>query len=300
MKKINPTKILVLFIFLSLAPFVIEMFIYKGVFARYLRLQPNLIVLFFLALGIAWIAIKKPKVVKLKNATLTFIAFSFLIYILLGTVEYAKYPNFVFSTYHLHYSVLVSITAVFFAWFMLLVLTDLKSTKKNILLNSISAFLLSYYCFVNFSSSLSLIDRNFSYALANPVTDYNQKMEKYWGGVYSFIAFVKQETPEDSSIVLPDINAGGFTGNPGMVRYFLYPRKLVSFESNNIPNADFLIATPGNELGEGNYKFWPEVNIETEWVKYFDVEKKLVAQVSDNYDPNVLGNNGYYALLKLK
>ena len=62
MKKINPNLILALLIFLSLTPFFMEMFIYEGVFVRYLRLQSNFIFLLFLALGLIWIAANKPDV----------------------------------------------------------------------------------------------------------------------------------------------------------------------------------------------------------------------------------------------
>lgn len=219
---------------------------------------------------------------------------------MLGIAEYLKYPNFVFSTFHIHYGVLASITAVFLAWFVLLILSERKELKKHILFHGIILILITYYCFTNVESSLPFIDRNFSFALSNPGANYDQKMEKYWGGVYSFIAFVKRETPENSSIVLPDINAGGFTGNQGMVRYFLYPRKLVSSSNDNIPDANFLIATPGNELGEGNYKFWPVVNIKAVWVKYYDANNKIITLERKDYDPQILRNNGYYALLKLK
>jgi len=56
---------------------------------------------------------------------------------------------------------------------------------------------------------------------------YDEKMRRKWGWYYDFICFIKENTPEDASILLPPQNSRyPKIGNLSFNGYFLVPRSL--------------------------------------------------------------------------
>jgi len=66
---------------------------------------------------------------------------------------------------------------------------------------------------------------------------YDEKMRKRWGWYYDFICFIKENTPEDASILFPpQSSAYPRIGNLGLNDYFLLPRGLYHGNQKTLRN----------------------------------------------------------------
>jgi len=73
----------------------------------------------------------------------------------------------------------------------------------------------------------------------NPFLSYDLKMRiKLGPELYEYFQFLQKNLPEETTVYIPPMmEPWGYTGNPGMVRYFLYPRKILpgKLEDKGIP-----------------------------------------------------------------
>ena len=140
-----------------------------------------------------------------------------------------------------------------------------------------------------------------------PKISYDEKMHAKYVPYYDYMLFVKNNTPENSVILIPPIQppwAG--SGNYLFSNYFLYPRKLISGDINN-PPSDFsqftyvLIVWKDFEAkGLEHLYGWPKFEVPTKEIFYMATgsgEKDLTKKGS--YYPEDKINVGRYGLIKL-
>jgi hypothetical protein len=132
-------------------------------------------------------------------------------------------------------------------------------------------------------------------------------MVTQWGDFYKYMVFVKNNTPEDASIVIPPQIAPWWTrsGNSLLVKPFLYPRKLIQYETADIPNIKsippgtyIMIAWGEWECDTKGCGAWPVQSIKASEVIFKD-SSFGVKEVIQNftYDPKDTGNP--FGLLKI-
>lgn len=233
-----------------------------------------------------------------------------LAYATFSVLEGINYPNYVLSKFHfsmegLIYVLLFSISIFAISKFEKQVSGKAKDIK---IVQIILYFFLAYAFIVNVGASLKDsidYDTYFSLHLRD---SYGQKMHYQWGNYYDYMVFVKDNTPENATIVIPPQIAPWWTGtgNAALNRYFLYPRKLVQYQKEDIPEVKFLpkgtyimIAWGGWECDQYGCKGWPTKSIKASKAIFKDSKSSNVKEIKQDflYDPKDTSNP--FGLLKI-
>ena len=143
------------------------------------------------------------------------------------------------------------------------------------------------------------------YILTHLNSSYDYKMAERWGVYYDYIKFVKENTEEDSSILIPPQALPWYsTGNAGLDRYFLYPRLLGngSYDGSiDFDKYDYVMLVWGewNDAPRERYG-WPKMKVRAEKVIYFNPETKQTKEVGGNYNPKDSSIEGVWGIIKIK
>lgn len=237
-----------------------------------------------------------------------------LILVLLTAVLYVlediNYPNFVFSTLHIHHKglLLVSILVTYLAFFTQYILKNDFLSKFPAVIGQfipVIGVLILGYLLPNTIQSSTVLINNTQFMIANPTATYEQKMEYSWGWFYTYMQFIVTSTPPDAIIAIPKQKAPWVnSGNAGLVRYFLYPRYVVdplsitTFEST--PTHALIVR---NEMGLENTleTLWPLVATSSANIHVIDPNTKetKVLQI-DEYKPEDFVATPYWGVITLK
>lgn len=290
---------------------LVESFTYIGFIKKHFFIDSSYIFIFSIVIAITYLFVKRSGEEKLlqrffkvnKIIFSTTILSSFILFI----IEYANFPNYIFSKIHVNIDNISRIIFLSSAlWLIDWLRTKSKTmSKKSYLITSLS-FLLIFF------SLFSLLDKTFKealeknvYVIKNINDNYDQKMLKQWGIFYSYMMFVKNNTEEDSTMLIPPQTWTWYkTGNVGLVRYFLYPRKLGNGDYDKLPdlkNYDYIFLAWG-ELPNGNKDDygWPKVKIDSEKIIYWDEKSNSVKAVNSKYDPADKENYKAWGIIKVK
>jgi hypothetical protein len=314
--KVNFREIILLFILtIPLFVYSIEVFTYQGFVAKKIILSNQQ--LLYLSLIVNTILISNPMNIiqdyykYIIRIIMGLLIVFVLLFFCLGYLEEVNYPNYVFTKFHVDFQNISPLISYNFYLVLIILIKkemDFKKLKiKNLLSRFIAFttfFLLSLYLINNLHSVLSLANRNISFILANPTATYDEKMTKKMGFFYEYMQFIKENTPGDAVIHLPPkIDPWQMTGNAGLVRYFLYPRKLVSTGDPYILSEndyDYIMISKGffNQAGDWGHG-WPKISVEAEKILYLDPEIKNIKEVFKDYDPDDSENEGAWGLIKI-
>ncbi len=307
------------FIFFLLMPFFIylaEVFTYQGFIEKYFIFSSIYFVcfsVFIVTLYVSTDVKTNKRCIRLfSNIFSVTLPIFFLSLFLLGYLEEANYPNYVFSKFHIDFLNIPLLISYNFYLLLIILLKQemdfkklkIKSVTSRIILGT-TFFLLSLYLINNISSVLSLVKRNVSYSLSNTKATYDEKMIEKMGFFYEYMQFIKAHTPEDAVIHKPPkLDPWHMTGNAGLVRYFLYPRKLVSTGDQYIlseSDYDYMMISKGffNQAGDWGHG-WPKVPVEAEKILYIDPDTKEIVEVSGDYDPRDAVERGEWGLIKIR
>ncbi len=172
------------------------------------------------------------------------------------------------------------------------------------LLQGVIVILVLSYALQNGFYAYRQIFRNVRFIALNPQFSYDDKMRIYWWGVYDFLLFVKASTPKDATIVIPPQDRPWLTsGNAAIVRYFLYPRKVINGSLTSLPDSqyDYIFINAGEWPDAPIEKYnWPKIAIESSRIIYFDPQTKNTNIVSKNFSPSDISNIGAYGLIEVK
>jgi len=269
-----------------------------------------------------------------KGAYLALPLLAILYYIMIA-IESANYPNYVFSTTHINpdtfFNILVFVAIIALSGILShshmenlevyskgLDIKGLKTEKMNSQLNfnlfgakaqRIIAMLLvvtfSYFVLQNVILTTKRIVKSNIYIFVNSTDTYDDKMYKSWHFFYKYMKFIKDNTPEDSSVAIPPPERPWLSeGNSVLVRYFLFPRRIVTVEDESGVkiDPDYYIISKGiwKAYNESEYG-WPKEKINASEIIYLDPNSFEIEKVEDVvYEPELFENKMGWGIIKVK
>jgi hypothetical protein len=263
-----------------------ETFLYPGVF----RITYTLPLLIFVCAGLlfcfseirVWI-FEINKIYRfIYYFNIAFFGLITIIYFYLYFLENTNYPNYVFTRFHVHYYHLpnVIILAGLFMVFLAVVVHKTTFYSKYFyrlgILRSALIVLSILLLINNFFNTLPKLLDEINLTYNNFDLSYDEKMRARWGDFYDYMIFVKDNTPEDAVIYHPpQINPWQLEGNQVLLRYFLYPRILISglidFSDYEGPPITHALIVWGRDLGDGSSEFgWPKGSLYGEKILIFN------------------------------
>jgi len=268
--------------------FTLETYFYSGFLKNHVWIP----ILITFTVGIAFFIyrnkIQKPDNISKKYLNKVIKLFYFILFsvtVFLTISEKINYSNYVFSKYHLHLNGLYLM--VFVSTFYIVVFEEkfrkfefrkfklVRSKKRSILnlkkillsetQNLLILFVIVFVLINNFLSLFPDIDREFHLTLNNFFVNYDTKMIARWGDFYKYMLFIEKNIPENAVIYHPsDLQPYMDENNQEILRYFLYPRTLVSddalnSEYNSLHITHILIVGLPQPVSIGGIKYysWP-------------------------------------------
>lgn len=114
--------------------------------------------------------------------------------------------------------------------------------------------------------------------------------QSYYGWIKPYTDFILDHSEENSTILIPpQSNVWKMEGNDSYLRYFLYPRKLIHLDSNQVitdTQADYLLIAHG-DCGEGDC-IWPKEKIPADRIdQMFTIDRETldVREIFGDYYP---------------
>lgn len=284
-KFLNTNRLTLFIAIAALLVSLLESVTYYGFFAKFTFLPSWLVYLLSLIilLSIRHHLSNFPDIKRLLFVTLIV---SSITLIIVTTIEALTYPNFIFSTIHLNLHT--------FPYFVLLLLSYyiIYTTKPETKLIELFSQLLlvtgiSLYLYLNVPKVISGIYSGLTEIINYPAATYDEKMYKRYGDFYYAMKNVVDLTPENAVVAIPPQENPWLTeGNGAMVNYFLYPRKVVHIDQNevDIKPTHFLIAKGSWNVEDKNKYGWPkeEVNAHRVWEFHND---STYTQYERDYNP---------------
>lgn len=252
----------------------------------------------------------KDKVSEIINKLNLFVlALSGFGYLYFSIQEAVHYTNYVLSRFHISLGGLIYIflsSASLFVAGHYKNIIYLNSKGKN-LWKGIIYFFVIYTLVVNLGVTLKNSFVGDIYVALHLKDTYDQKMRMQWGTYYNYMVFVKQNTPEDATIIVPpQILPWVRTGNVALDRYFLYPRKLIQYSTEQIPDVasltkgTYILVSWGDwECDFGKCKLWPQQKIEAREKIIMDPDNSAVRKVINNVIYSPQDTNDPYGLLRI-
>lgn len=260
----------------------------------------------FLAMVITLIIFSKNKINSLFNkvnlfiltaSTLGLIFFSFL--------EAYKYPNYVLSRFHFNLVGLVYVVIFSFAVYI----ANIVQGEKNVPKKGIAKFILIGVLIYTFVVNIGIVFQN---ALTKDIyiglhlkDTYDQKMFYQWGGYYNYMKFVKNNTPENATIIIPpQINPWLSSGNLLLDRYFLFPRNLVQTgltisDLDKLPKDTYIMVYKGEWCDSHDCDVWPTQTIKADELIIKEPNSSKVEKIIKDFVYSS-GNTEYpFGLLKI-
>ncbi len=304
----------VLFI-LVLALSLIEVVIYPGVIQKHIFIPALYFYLAFILITV----VSRSNSQLLYKPVLIFSIVLCISYFLSMVIEKLTYDNYIFNTIHIHpkqlvWPLLLTLTQYFLGSY---IVGNIKPLSEKLTINIVKVITV-YLIVVIFTDNIVNLVANTNidiiYAITHQNSSYDEKMEYKLGKLfYDYTLFIKANTPENSKILLPPFPAPlaaypwPQTGNGIYMRYFLYPRTLVSGEEYS-PGFDLakekidyvLVAWGETDATSGNYTHgWPKFDVTADEVVYMTKEGKRVDKPGNYVYKNVEGQE-LWGIIKVK
>lgn len=285
----------------------IETYSYLGFLSKYILVDSR----FFLVLAIVSAFLLVGRKINLTSSLILkinniFLPLFTILYIVMQTLEVLHFRNYTFSKYHLQPANFFYI--VIFSFILFIVSRLIKEGKfiyELSIVRVIIFFVVAYAFLVGLADTLNEAIYTDTYILLHANASYDFKMRERWGIYYSYIKFVKENTPESALILVPpQTSPWGETGNIALDRYFLYPRTLANGRLDNYTNMsdyDYVMISWGEEEGFDKDKYgWPKYPVNAEYIIYFDGDTGSKTIVKENYNPEISKAQGGWGIIKVK
>lgn len=308
LRKFGPKLFCILWL-ISMALSIGEAFIYPGVFLRHTSINPLWIYLAMVVLGLIYrIFVRKVDDLIYKNLrrinNYLFFIISFLL-VILNFLEKIHYPNYVFATFHIHPSGLI-FPLILTLIVLVISYRDLKSLLKP---NLLIVLLILWILISNFIEISASFRKNLYFMIHNPLSSYDIKMRRKVGTkFYDYTQFIERNTPENAKILIPPMAyPWPQTGNLAYIRYFLYPRKIVS-GLEDAPNMDLkeegidyvLIAWGETPTAQPGFTHgWPKFDVSAERIIFLSNSNEQT-EIAKNYAYEEYKNQELWGLIKVK
>jgi hypothetical protein len=297
-----------------------EAVLYPGVISKHLMISPLVIYTICLIVSI-YLVRKQKKGIDVLGIKLSFISlvstiFFGILYFVLMILENLNYSNFVFSKFHVYPEQLI--WPFFISVIEYIITAYLYVSNKRLKNVFFSLFhlelLLIPFAVIIFANNIigiiPIVKNDLIYLIQHPNATYDQKMEHELGKTfYDYVLFIKANTPENSKILIPPWPAYPWpqTGNGVYMRYFLYPRTLVSGDEYS-PNTDLakedfdyvLITWGETPTTSGSYTHgWPKFNVDAKEIIFWTPGGEITTE-SGNYVYKKVEGQDLWGLIKLK
>lgn len=235
---------------------------------------------------------------------------STLSYFSLSYLEATNYINYILANYKINLEGFVYIPVSSF-----LLLVALNKEIKGLInfkprfSRMILTFFAIYTLFVNLGKTVNKAVYENLYILTHFKGSYDDKMRYQWGNFYDYMVFVKENTPTDSTIVIPPKIPPWWnrSGDFRLVKAFLYPRKLVQYDKEEIPDIESLpkgtyILIAWGEWRcdiEGMCRGWPIQKIKVSEIIVKKENSTGIKEVRENVIYNPSDTPNPYGLLKI-
>lgn len=209
------------------------------------------------------------------------------LYVFLLLVESRHYLGYIFGYLHIHPQTLIF--CLIFSGMLLWVEMDTSWTMRW--KRSAGFVIIGLALVSNLFNSSWLLSRKLAFAFSPSMESYDQRMHAVWGDFYTYSQFVNQVTESDALIIHPpQENPWQMVGNQLVLRYFVYPRRLVQSTRESISSlartADYVIISNGtpNIYPTEHLEGWPQENFAYERIWLQDPDEVLVkvGSISDN------------------
>lgn len=236
-------------------------------------------------------------ILKANRVFLVVISFIFLT---LSLIEGAHYTNYVLATYRVHLDSMILL--VLFSLFIFLAekfkgeLSNINIKGKMGVIYLVFVSLITFFIVksANYVGNIAITQN--SHILFHLRNSYDDKMTYQWKVFYQFMVFVKNNTPEDATIVIPPEQDPWLmgSGNENFVRAFLYPREIAK-ETLEIKDLGiygentYILITWGKEAcnPDPSCHGWPKQKIKASRIVFKEPDSTNVVEVRENttYDP---------------
>lgn len=298
---------------------LVEVFIYPGFIIKHFFISPYYAFSITVILGLISRAYslreKNLYYIKLINFNQIVISISGLSLISFTLLESLHYPNYVFSTFHLHPDALI--WPLLLNLFLCLLEVKVKFDTKKLLTfnkkifrpNYLLLILILWIFSLNIPKLKLLISDQFDFMANKPFASYDDKMREAVGPIfYNHILFVKDYVPEEARILIPP---QGFpwpqSGNLSYTRYFLFPRKLANGKEYD-PNHDYVeedidyVLLTWGETTTTQYGFthtWPKFDVPAERIMYYSEDSQVI-EIEGNYNYKDYLGKKVWGIIKVK
>ena len=300
---------------ITIAASLLEAYYYPGVLLKHFWVNPLVIYLGYGILGLLglygneWKHIPIRLFQKVNYFASIFFGFGYAAFYFLEKIHY---PNYIFSTFHIHPDHLAVPLLISIYSFII-------SSKNSLLLISKHrealfkwfpfVVILSWIIFKNFTDSGSYAAREIIFMINNPRATYDQKMElKVGKQFYNYVLFVKTNTPEDSTLLIPPFPAWQWaqTGNIPYMTYFLYPRTLLNGKEYTPgydlkkDDIDFVLVAWGElPAPTGSLSGWPKFDVNAGKIIYLNPAGGIREEKGD-YKYKELENKEAWGIIKVR
>jgi hypothetical protein len=247
--------------------------------------------------------------------------------LLIFSLEWANYPNYVFSKFHLQpqlllwtcflsgFLIFLDSESLFKKWFLRnFILKKRRVIEfkyiKQITIRVLFIVVVAWIFFNNLFKITGWIFQRSSFMIKNPLATYDEKMRYSWGEFYNYMLFIRKNTNDNAVIMYPPMKSPwSDVGNGGLIRYFLYPRQFVqniTDENAEIDKtADYVMLAWGTGScldDEVDCHGWPKKTFEAEWILYKNPKSTEVEEKIENtvYNFKDKRNQGAWGLIKIK
>jgi hypothetical protein len=307
MKLIKANTLLFPFLVFSTYVFIIlESYFYIGVLRKFILVDSRFLIVFTVFSGFFLIGQKTHFLTSLvfKLNSLIF-PLSLIIYLVLLVLESSHFHNYVFSTYHVQPSGLIYMIILSGCLFLINKLISFKKVGYKFSLTKFIVLMIFISIFMEgVAKTVDAAMYSDVYIFTHLNSSYDFKMAERWGVYYDYIKFVKENTEEGSSILIPPQALPWYsTGNVGLDRYFLSPRFLGngSYDGQiDFGKYDYVMLVWGewNDAPKERYG-WPKERVDAEKIIYFDPATKLTKEKDKDFDP-MDTMDGVWGLIKIK
>lgn len=304
--------------FASLAISLSGALIYPNFFLNKFKVQPLVVYLIYVVISFLnkIFQSKKTKEVDLNNHKiymLLSIVFGFG-YLFFNALESMTYTNFVFSKFHIHplmllYPFLISFSEYFLTTNFNKAGRSIKRFLLSLLnINTILIPLLIIMFVNNIFGSFSKVKDDIYFMVTNINASRHLKYEFKLGKLfYRYVNFIIDNTESNSRIMIPPFPTYPWpqTGNAVYMRYFLYPRALLSGNEysaiDNISKFDYVLVAWGETTTttKGYTHGWPKFDVKAEYVLYLQDDGSIKKVVGDYIYKKVEGQV-LWGLIKVK
>jgi hypothetical protein len=299
-KYIFPVLVTITYLFL-----LIESYKYSGFISKHIFIDSTYFLVVTLISAILLIG-KEQNVIEVlffKFNKFVILPVCVLIYLIMQLLESFHYNNYVFSTYHLQPS----------NFFYIVVFSSILGIVGKLINNKVQKlqFIVMVLPLLFISNITKVVDSAIAsdvFVLSHLNYSYSDKLRNSWGIYYDYMEFIKKNTPEDSSILLPPKAYPWFlTGNIEFSRYFLFPRTLINGNEKDprvsLDSVDYVLIDYGeSQITQFGYtNIWPKFDIDGEYIIYWN-PKDGSTKRSDTgkYSYSAQDNTNWWGIVKLK